>query len=424
MSINSLAVIGAQWGDEGKGKITDCLGAECDFVVRFQGGNNAGHTITVDGRKTVLHLVPSGILHARCVSVIGHGVVFDPGAFAQELVAIGGVADISPGRLRVSANCTVITAYNKLLDGLREAQGPVKIGTTGKGIGPAYEDKVARKAIKFRDLLDGKVLRTKLEQNLVEKRALFEHLYGVDYPGVEEEALRLQSLGEQLAPYLADTFSLIGGALRGGKRVLFEGAQGILLDIDYGSYPFVTSSNTSIGGIYTGVGLPGSRIDEVLGVSKAYTTRVGEGPFPTELTCETGRMIGQRGHEFGATTGRKRRCGWLDLPLLKYTVRASNLTSLALTKVDVLSGLESLKVCRGYRWRGEELSGFSPGIDLGEVEPVYGECAPFSDGFEGREFSSELRRYIETIEQFVGVPVGVLSFGPEREQVKFIKRYF
>ena len=358
--MNSMAIIGAQWGDEGKGKITDSLGAKCDFVVRFQGGNNAGHTIVVQEKKIVLHLIPSGVLHPQCTSIIGHGVVLDPEAFVKELQTIREAITVTPERLKISSNCSIITTYNKLLDQLRESKGPVKIGTTGKGIGPAYEDKVSRKGIKLKDLLNREVLEQKLYQNLIEKKVLFDHLYKTSYPSIAEEAIRLYQLGEKLRPFMADTFSLMESVLTEGKKVLFEGAQGILLDIDYGSYPFVTSSNTSIGGIYTGVGLPGSCVEEVLGIAKAYTTRVGEGPFPTELRDAMGELIQQKGHEFGATTGRQRRCGWIDLPLLKYTVKASNLTSLALTKIDVLSGVEPLKVCYGYKYEGQTFTCFSP----------------------------------------------------------------
>lgn len=419
-----MAIIGAQWGDEGKGKITDALGAQCDFVVRFQGGNNAGHTIVVEGEKIVLHLIPSGILHPRCVSLIGHGVVFDPEAFLQELQVVQKSIPVTPERLKISDNCSVITAYNKLLDGLREARGPVKIGTTGKGIGPAYEDKVSRLGIKLKDLLDRQLLQAKLEQNLAEKRVLFDHLYQTPYPSIAQEVERLHRMGQQLRPFFADTFSLLGEALRQGKKILFEGAQGILLDIDYGSYPFVTSSNTSIGGIYTGARpLAPRQVGEIVGVVKAYTTRVGEGPFPTELTCSTGELVQRRGHEFGATTERPRRCGWIDLPLLKYTVQASGLTSIALTKIDVLEGMDSLKVCHGYDYRGRTLTCSSPGVDLYQVRPLYRECEPLGTLFEGGDFSPPLKNYISLIEDFIGIPVGILSFGPGREQIKLLRQY-
>ncbi len=425
--MKSLAIIGAQWGDEGKGKITDLLGAKCDYVVRYQGGNNAGHTIIVDGKKTVLHLIPSGILHDSCISVIAHGLVFDPEAFKKEFEEVGAVVEITPKKLKISSNCSVITSYNKILDAARESQGPVKIGTTGKGIGPAYEDKISRKGIKVKDLFDLEVLKTKLSDNLREKQVLFEKFYHAEFPTIDEEANRLFELGKLIKPFACDTFMLLDHAFTNGKKVLFEGAQGILLDIDYGSYPFVTSSNTSLGGIYTGAGVPGTNVEEVLGIAKAYTTRVGEGPFPTELSCEMGQKIQEKGHEFGATTGRTRRCGWIDLPLLKYTVKASNLTSIALTKVDVLSGLGQLKVCTSYEYEGKTLTCSSPELDLKKVKPVFEELPPFSDNLtvdsDMSNISKELKDYIKKIEDFIEVPIGLISFGPDRNQIKFIKNY-
>ncbi len=422
--MKSLAIIGSQWGDEGKGKITDLLGLKCDVVVRYQGGNNAGHTIIVGEKKIVLHLIPSGILHSHCTSVVGHGVVLDPQAFLEELktVEASGIK-VTPSNLMISANTTVITHYNKLLDGQREAKGPVKIGTTGKGIGPAYEDKISRKAIKVRDLLNLEILEQKLSANLIEKESLFKNLYHCEYPSAKDEAARLFELGKSLAPFVADTFSYLDKCVTDGKKILFEGAQGVLLDIDYGSYPFVTSSSTSYGGIFTGAGMPAGKVDEVLGITKAYTTRVGEGPFPTELFDAIGEKIQTVGHEFGATTGRKRRCGWLDLPLLKYSVKCSALTSIALTKLDILSEVDVLKVCTSYKYEGKEIDCAYPGIDLSKVEPVFKELKPFTDDFSG-ELSQEVKDYIALIEESLGIPVGILAFGPERSQIKFLKEYF
>jgi adenylosuccinate synthase len=423
--MKTLAIVGSQWGDEGKGKITDLLGQKADLVVRYQGGNNAGHTIIVKDKKIVLHLIPSGILHSHCVSLVGHGVVFDPEAFKNELEkTINAGVSVTPQNLKISENCSVITAFHRLLDGVREQQGPVKIGTTGKGIGPAYEDKVARKGLKLKDLLDRDVLRSKLEQNMIEKSVLLKELYKVEAPSIESEVERLFELGKLVAPFLADTFNILDVALQAGKKILYEGAQGVLLDIDYGSYPYVTSSNTSFGGIYTGAGVPGHHVEEVLGITKAYTTRVGEGPFPTEMFDELGDRIQKIGNEFGATTGRKRRCGWLDLALLKYTVKASNLTSLALTKLDILSGLETLKVCTGYRYRGAEIDCAYPGINLAEVEPILLDLPPFNDKFKGEPLSKELESYISLIEKTVGIPVGILAYGPERSEIVFRKDYF
>lgn len=423
--MQTMAIVGSQWGDEGKGKITDLLGQKCDVVVRYQGGNNAGHTIIVGEKKIVLHLIPSGILHPHCVSVVGHGVVFCPEAFQTELnkVVASGV-EITPKNLKISENCAVITVYNRLIDALRENQGPVKIGTTGKGIGPAYEDKISRKGLKLKDLLDKDKLRAKLKQNIIEKEILIKNLYQAEMPCVEEETSRLFELGKVVAPFLTDTFSYLDQALLQKKKVLYEGAQGVLLDIDYGSYPFVTSSSTAAGGIQTGAGIPGQQIGEVLGITKAYTTRVGEGPFPTELFDKTGEDIQRIGGEFGATTGRKRRCGWLDLPLLKYSTKASNLTSLAVTKLDILSEIDELKVCVAYQYQGQRIDCAYPGIDLTQVEPIYESFEPFTDKFESEKLSPQLERYIEMIEKSVGIPVGILAYGPERSQIHFRKDYF
>ncbi len=426
--MKTLAIIGAQWGDEGKGKITDLLSEKCDVVVRYQGGNNAGHTIIVDGRKIVLHLIPSGILHKHSVSVIGHGVVFEPEAFQTELktVADAGIV-VTSENLKISENVTIITSYNKLLDGARESQGAVKIGTTGKGIGPAYEDKIARRAIKLKDLYDLPSLKQKLARNLEEKEILFKHRYDVSFPTVEAEAERLFELGKNVKPFVCDTFSYLDHAVQNKKKILFEGAQGILLDVDYGTYPFVTSSSTSLGGIYTGAGIPESHVEEVLGITKAYTTRVGEGPFPTELFDAVGEKIQSVGKEFGATTGRKRRCGWLDLPLLKYSVKASNLTSLALTKLDILCVVDELKVCVAYKYEGKTIEVAYPGIDLSKAEPVYKTLKPFKDDFTNKtakDLSPELNDYIKEIETFLGIPVGILAFGPERKEILFRKDYF
>ena len=346
--MKTLAIIGAQWGDEGKGKITDLLGQKADYVVRFQGGNNAGHTIIVGENKFVLHQVPSGILHENCVSIIAHGVVFEPEAFFEEVESIKEFVKVTPERLKLSLNATVITRYHKILDSIREGKGKRKIGTTGKGIGPAYEDKIGRRAIKVKDLFSKETLTQKLQIALEEKSFLFEHLYKVEVPTIEEEVERLHKYGQILSAFVTDTFSLIDKATQENKKILFEGAQGVLLDIDYGSYPYVTSSSTGAAGIYTGAGVTNGIVSEKLGIVKAYTTRVGEGPMPTEITEEIGNTIQKIGHEFGATTGRRRRCGWLDLPGLKYSVKASAITSIALTKLDVLSGLDELKVCYAY----------------------------------------------------------------------------
>ncbi len=423
--MNTLAIIGAQWGDEGKGKITDLLGQTADFVVRFQGGNNAGHTIIVGENKIVLHQIPSGILHDNCVSIIAHGVVFEPEAFWAEVESLKEHLTITPDRLKISLNATVITRYHKILDAIREGSTSNKIGTTGKGIGPAYEDKIGRRAVKIKDLFNKETLKQKIQVSLEEKVSLFEKLYQIEYPSLEEEVERLYELGQRIFPFVEDTFSIIDKAIANNKKVLFEGAQGVLLDIDYGSYPYVTSSSTGAAGIYTGAGVPSGIVNEKLGIVKAYTTRVGEGPMPTEIQEEIGDRIQKIGHEFGATTGRTRRCGWLDLPALKYSVKASSITSIALTKLDVLSGLEELKVCHAYEIDGVVYDCAYPGLDLSKANPLYTTLKPFSDDFsKDGEYAPELSEYIKLIEDSLNIPVGILAYGPERSQIHFRKNYF
>jgi adenylosuccinate synthase len=422
--MQTLAIVGTQWGDEGKGKITDLLGAKCNLVVRYQGGNNAGHTILVGEKKIILHLIPSGILHENTVSVIGHGVVFDPLAFKQELEEIRSLGiTVTPKNLKISKNATVITGYNRILDGMRESFLQTKIGTTGRGIGPAYEDKVARRAIKIQDLMDKKILLQKLKESITEKEVLFKNLYNCEFPSVEEEMEQLYRMGEIIKPFLTDSFGIIDEALRKNEKILFEGAQGVLLDVDYGSYPFVTSSNTSTGGIYTGAGLPGGSLKNVLGITKAYCTRVGSGPFPTELKDDLGVMLQKKGGETGATTGRLRRCGWLDLPLLKYSIKCANVTELALTKVDVLSQFSTLKVCTAYEIDGRIIHTAYPGLDLDNVKPIYQEFKPFSDDFK-KPISPELRDFLEFIERETSKKISILAYGPERSEIKFLGDYF
>ncbi len=422
--MQTMAIIGAQWGDEGKGKVTDLLAEKCDLVVRYQGGHNAGHTIWVNGQKTVLHVIPSGVLHPHCLSVIGHGVVLEPENFLNELSKIKNITSVSPDNLKISSTATVITSYHKLLDAARESQGPEKIGTTGKGIGPAYEDKMSRRGIKVKDLLDKDTLIRRLGIGYAEKAILFKHLYHIDVPTIEEEVERLYRFGLSLKDYVTDTFGLIDQKLSEGKRVLYEGAQGILLDIDYGTYPYVTSSSTGASGILTGAGIPGKKMEEIIGVAKAYTTRVGEGPFPTELFDETGATLQQKGNEVGATTGRKRRCGWIDLPLLKYSVKCSHLTSICLTKLDILSHLNELKICYAYEVNGKVVDCAYPGINLYQAKPLYKTFKPFTDDFASRKPSAELETYISFIQESLGIPVGIYAYGPDRNQVVFRKDYF
>lgn len=422
--MQTLAIIGAQWGDEGKGKITDLLSKKADLVVRYQGGNNAGHTIWVNGTKIVLHLVPSGILHPHCLSVVGHGVVLEPEAFLKEIQNVRAHIPVTGNNLLVSENTAVITSWHKLIDAAREGQGPVKIGTTGKGIGPSYEDKIGRRGVRVKDLLNKDQLHKRLKETADEKIFLLEKKYGITAPTVEAETERLYALGQEMKEFIGDAFGILQDALAKGKKVLYEGAQGALLDVDYGTYPYVTSSSTTVAGVHTGAGTNKGVVNEVLGICKAYTTRVGEGPFPTELFDEVGAYIQKTGSEFGATTGRVRRCGWLDLPLLRYAIQCSSLTSLALTKLDILSGMTVLKVCEAYEYEGQKFTTARPGMDLAKVKPIYRDLRPFTDDFKGDKLSPELNAYIELIEKELKIPVGIAAFGPDREQIKFRKDYF
>lgn len=422
--MQTLAIIGAQWGDEGKGKITDLLSKKADLVVRYQGGNNAGHTIWVNGTKIVLHLVPSGILHPHCLSVVGHGVVLEPEAFLKEIQNVRAHIPVTGKNLLVSENTAVITSWHKLIDAAREGQGPVKIGTTGKGIGPSYEDKIGRRGVRVKDLLNKDQLHKRLKETADEKIFLLEKKYGINAPSIEAETERLYALGQEMKEFIGDAFGVLQDALAKGKKVLYEGAQGALLDVDYGTYPYVTSSSTTVAGVHTGAGTNKGVVNEVLGICKAYTTRVGEGPFPTELFDEVGAYIQKTGSEFGATTGRVRRCGWLDLPLIRYAIQCSSLTSLALTKLDILSGMNVLKVCEAYDYEGQKFTTARPGMDLARVKPIYRDLKPFTDDFKGEKLSPELTAYIELIEKELKIPVGIAAFGPDREQIKFRKDYF
>ncbi len=420
-----IVVVGAQWGDEGKGKIVDLLTAEVAAIVRFQGGNNAGHTLVVGGTKTVLHLIPSGILHQGKLCLIGNGVVLDPFVFCQELdtLAASGV-DVSPSRLRVSRKTHIIMEYHRLLDTAREAfkQGRDKIGTTGRGIGPCYEDKAARIGIRAADFVDEALLRHKIEKAMVEKNVLLTQLYR--QPPLDPEAVwqRLTPVARRIVPYLDDVSSRIEELLPQG--VLFEGAQGTHLDIDHGTYPFVTSSNTVAGNAAAGAGCAPAALSRVIGIVKAYTTRVGAGPFPTELTDAIGDGMQARGQEFGATTGRRRRCGWLDAVVLRESVRVNGITEIALTKLDVLSGFDPLRIAVRYRCNGEEVLYPPQGENaLAAVTPVYEELPGWdADLAACRRFADlpqAAQRYVARIEELTGVPVRLVAVGPDREQTIF-----
>lgn len=423
MSKNKV-VIGTQWGDEGKGKIVDLLSSEADVIVRFQGGANAGHTLVVEGKKVILHLVPSGILHKEKTCLIGNGVVLDPETFCQELDELKKASiPVGPDRLKISYKTHLIMPYHKLLDNLRETKksGKDKIGTTGRGIGPAYEDKVARVGIRAGDCLDFDHLKNKIKKALLEKNVLFKNYFDFEPVSPEEVFEKIAPCVERMQPYLADVSSEIENAIKQGKKILFEGAQGTHLDIDHGTYPFVTSSNTVASNVCAGSGCGMRVIDEIIGVVKSYTTRVGSGPFPTELTDEIGDYIQQKGGEFGATTGRKRRCGWLDLVLVRESVRLNSVTKFALTKLDVLSGLKELKVCTAYKYNGKTIY-YPPQIEnsLGLVEPIYETMPGWSkDISKVKNFSDlpkETKDYIKFIEDHLNVEVGIISVGPDRSQ--------
>ena len=421
--MSNMIVFGTQWGDEGKGKIVDILTEEADIIVRYQGGNNAGHTLVTGGKKFILHLIPSGILHPEKTCLIGNGVVLDPEVFCAEIdrLSESGI-EITPEKLAISRKTHIIMPYHKALDQAREnaKSGSDKIGTTGRGIGPCYEDKMSRVGIRASDLQDLDLVRAKIERALVEKNTLLESLYG-QKPVVPEEVLdHIRPWARRLVPFLADVSGKIQQAREKGRTVLFEGAQGVQLDIDHGTYPFVTSSNTVAGNASAGAGYFYS-MKKVMGVVKAYTTRVGQGPFPTEQDNEFGAHMQNKGSEFGSTTGRKRRCGWLDLVILREAVRLCGPTEFALTKLDVLSGLETIKVCTGYRYQGEVVD-YPPQEEnaMARVEPVYEEFPGWTediskvDSFE--YMPRNARDYVRMIEDYLGVKVSLVSLGPDRDQ--------
>lgn len=430
-----IVVIGAQWGDEGKGKIVDVFAAKADTVVRFQGGSNAGHTLVVDGKKTVLHLVPSGILRENTHCIIGPGVVLDIEGLVSEIEYLkqGGHLK-NPKQLMISDLATVILPYHKKIDTCREAAlaagSGQKIGTTGKGIGPAYEDRAARRALIFEDLFDHASLEDKLNLALSEKNVLLEKVYGEKPFVAKEIADRIRELSEILAPYRhRDVSAVVQKALKAGKQVLFEGAQGSLLDILHGTYPYVTSSSTIAGSACTGIGIGPTYINSVIGIFKAYATRVGSGPFPSELHDETGEKLRTIGAEFGATTGRPRRCGWLDLVALKYSIRVNGITNLALMKLDVLSGFEKIAVCTGYKVGDETFTDFPPSTkDLERAEPVLEWFPGWKEDLSRVNSLKDLPRnatnYIDFIGNFLATPIDVISIGPGREQILWVKPLF
>ena len=414
-------VVGTQWGDEGKGKATDYLAEDVDFVVRYQGGNNAGHTVLAGGRLLKLHLIPSGILYDNIVSVIGDGVVVDPGVLLEEMDELARMG-IDTSRLVLSGNAHLIMPYHLELEKVTERYlGRHRLGTTKRGIGPAYADKAARIGLRVQDLQDEKIFRQKLEVVLKEKNLILTKVYNRLPLDPEKIVADYMRYGERLTPHVADTSKLLYDALRQGKRALLEGAQGTLLDLDHGTYPFVTSSNPVAGGALAGTGLGPREVDRVIGITKAYVTRVGAGPFPTEDTGEAGARMGERGQEFGTTTGRARRCGWFDAVLIRYSARVNGLTELFLTKLDVLAGLNPLKMCVSYRFEGRIYDDFPPHQSIfHRAEPVYEEMEGWDEDLgEVRSFSDlpgPARKYVATIADLAGVPIGVVSVGPAREQ--------
>jgi adenylosuccinate synthase len=426
----SVVVIGAQWGDEGKGKVVDLLTDRAAAVVRFQGGHNAGHTLVIDGDKTVLHLIPSGILRDGVRCLIGNGVVLSPGALLEEIATLEGRGVPARERLSISPACPLILPYHIALDQARErARGAKAIGTTGRGIGPTYEDKVSRRGIRLGELLDPRHFPERLREVLDYHNFALVHYFkaeAVDYERVLAEAL---SHAETLAPMAADIPGLLHALRRSGANLLFEGAQGALLDIDHGTYPFVTSSNTTAGGACTGSGVGPRDLDYVLGIVKAYTTRVGGGPFPTELFDAVGDHMGEKGHEFGATTGRKRRCGWLDLVALKRSFAINSITGVCITKLDVLDGLETLRLCVGYELDGQVVDAPPVGAEaFARSRPSYIEMPGWSESTFGVTRHGDLpenaRRYLATIEELSGVPIDIVSTGPDRNETMILRDPF
>src|SRR3954451_13257400 len=416
----AIVVVGAQWGDEGKGKATDALGSQVDFVVKYNGGNNAGHTIVVDGEKYALHLLPAGILTPSCVPVIGNGVVIDLGVLFGEIDALE-ARGVNTSKLVVSANAHIITSYHTTLDRVTERfLGNAKIGTTGRGIGPAYGDKVARVGIRVQDLFDEKILRQKLEGALSHKNQVLVKVFNRRAISVDQVADELLSFADRLRPYVADTTLLLANALDEGRVVLLEGGQATLLDVDHGTYPFVTSSNPTAGGACTGSGIPPTRITSVVGVVKAYTTRVGSGPFPTELLDEWGERLREVGAEFGTTTGRPRRCGWYDAVAARFAVRINGVTDFVLTKMDVLTGIERIPVCTGYRV-GDAVRRETPlpQTESHLAQPGYEELPGWTEDISAARSFDDLPKneqsYVEAVESMTSVPISVVGVGADRE---------
>ena len=426
----NVVILGSQWGDEGKGKIVDLLTDKASLVARFQGGHNAGHTLVIDGIKTALHLVPSGILREHVTCVIGNGVVVAPDALLKEIRMLEKRGVQVRDRLKVSGSCPLILSYHVALDVAREAvRGHAKIGTTGRGIGPAYEDKVARRALRLGDLANMDVFAEKLKEVLEYHNFSLTQFYKTDAVDFDKTLAEAKEWAAELLPMKADVTKILHDARDAGEHILFEGAQGSLLDVDHGTYPYVTSSNTTAGGAATGTGFGPLYLDYVLGITKAYTTRVGSGPFPTELDCEIGQYLGEKGHEFGTTTGRSRRCGWFDAVALRQAVRVNSISGICLTKLDVLDGLDEVKICVGY----VHADGSDAGIpmhsdDFKNITPVYESMPGWSDVTVGAQHLADLpqaaRDYISRLEELTGAPVDVVSTGPDRVETIVLRHAF
>ena len=427
----NVVVVGAQWGDEGKGKVVDIYTEFADDVVRYQGGNNAGHTLVVGEEKVILHLIPSGILHKGTRCIIGNGVVLDPEVFIREITnlkAKGRLEDDSC--LLLSESLHIIMPYHKQIDIAREAKsGEKKIGTTGRGIGPAYEDKIGRRGIRLMDLVDRETFARKLRENLEEKNVILEKLLGQKPCSFEEIYNEYTGYAEILRRYMADTTLILHNDIKAGKRILFEGAQGTLLDVDHGTYPYVTSSSTCAGGACTGTGVGPRELHEIIGISKAYVTRVGSGPFPTELLDDSGETLRQAGHEFGSTTGRPRRCGWFDTLVLKYAVRLNGLTGVALTKLDVLDGFDTIRICTGYEYDGKVLDELPANLEIFEkCRPVYEEMPGWQTVISAAKKFEDLpenaQKYVRRLEELIQCPIVIVSVGPRRDETIMLKNPF
>ncbi len=427
--MTSVVVVGTQWGDEGKGKITDFLSQDAEVVARYQGGNNAGHTIKFDDTTYKLHLIPSGIFFKEKTSVLGNGMVIDPKALVEELGYLH-ERDVTTDQLRISNRAHVILPYHITQDILEEEQkGALKIGTTKKGIGPCYMDKAARIGIRMADLLDKEVFKEKLTQNLAAKNRLFTKMFDAEPLNFDDIFEAYYNYGQQVKQYVVDTAVVLNDAIDHGRRVLFEGAQGVMLDIDQGTYPFVTSSNPVAGGVTIGSGVGPSKINRVVGVSKAYTTRVGDGPFPTELDNEVGDKIREVGKEYGTTTGRARRVGWFDSVVVRHARRVSGITDLSLNSLDVLTGIDELKICVAYRYQGELIKEFPASLKaLAECEPVYETLPGWTEDITGVRSLDELpanaRHYLERLSQLSEIPLSIFSVGPDRTQTNIVQNVY